>query len=187
MPRIMSLSWGLLRMRQHLAPSAGGHMLIYRQLRDWHLAFLSPIKMANIYYCLAKKVPFFISTSNPSSQCVWKSQKKSHSTLHLHFEWTKVHLKCQKWFILAIFWKPEACSQAMLPDRSVLLSQKLVKNVQFENLGLFESFLNNVRLVFVSEKLCNSRWMSRMSDWSKRGQEELLQHCINAVKDSINS
>ena len=80
MPRIMSLSWGLLRMRQHLAPSAGGHMLIYRQLRDWHLAFLSPIKMANIYYCLAKKVPFFISTSNPSSQCL-KIQKKSYSTL----------------------------------------------------------------------------------------------------------
>ena len=29
---------------------------------------------------------------------------------------------------MANFWKPEACSQTVLPDRSVLIDQKLVEN-----------------------------------------------------------
>ena len=33
-------------------------------------------------------------------------------------------------FILASFWKPEACSQTVLPDRSVWIGQKLVKNAK---------------------------------------------------------
>ena len=33
----------------------------------------------------------------------------------------------------------------------------------------FSTFLVAVALVFVSAKLCNSRWMSRLSDWSKMG------------------
>ena len=46
----------------------------------------------------------------------------------LHFEGTNVNWKCRKWSILASFWKPEACGQTVLPDRSVLIGQKLVKN-----------------------------------------------------------
>ena len=42
-----------------------------------------------------------------------------HGELRLHFEWTKVNYKCQKWSILASFWKPEACGQTVLPDMSV--------------------------------------------------------------------
>ena len=30
------------------------------------------------------------------------------------------------------FWKPEACGQTVLPDRSVLLGQRLVKNAKIE-------------------------------------------------------
>ena len=36
--------------------------------------------------------------------------------------------KCQKWSILASISKPEACGQIVLPDRSVLIGQKLVEN-----------------------------------------------------------
>ena len=34
---------------------------------------------------------------------------------------------------LASFWKPEACGQTVLPDRSVLIGQKLVENAKIEN------------------------------------------------------
>ena len=33
---------------------------------------------------------------------------------------------------LASFWKPEACGQAVLPDRSVLIGQKLVENAKIK-------------------------------------------------------
>ena len=33
---------------------------------------------------------------------------------------------------LASFWKPEACGQTVLPDRSVLIVQKLVKNAKIQ-------------------------------------------------------
>ena len=33
-------------------------------------------------------------------------------------------------FILASFWKPEACGQTVLPDRSVLIGQKLVEKAK---------------------------------------------------------
>ena len=44
----------------------------------------------------------------------------------------KLIKKCQKWFILASFWKPEACGQTVLPDRSVLIGQKLVENAKIQ-------------------------------------------------------
>ena len=63
-------------------------------------------------------------------------RKRSHSTLRakratftLH---TKVNQNCQKWSILASFWKPEACSQTVLPDRSLLIRQKLVENAKIK-------------------------------------------------------
>ena len=31
---------------------------------------------------------------------------------------------------LASFWKPEACGQTVLPDRSILIGQKLVENAK---------------------------------------------------------
>ena len=34
---------------------------------------------------------------------------------------------------LASFWKPEACGQTVLPDRSVLIGQKLVENAKMQN------------------------------------------------------
>ena len=34
----------------------------------------------------------------------------------------------KKGLIFAIFWKPEVCGQTVLPDRSLLIGQKLVEN-----------------------------------------------------------
>ena len=33
---------------------------------------------------------------------------------------------------MASFWKPEACGQTVLPDRSVLIGQKLVENAKIK-------------------------------------------------------
>ena len=38
----------------------------------------------------------------------------------------------QKWSILASFWKPEACGQTALPDRSILKGQTLMENAKIE-------------------------------------------------------
>ena len=36
---------------------------------------------------------------------------------------------------LASFWKREACGQTVLPDRSILVGQKLVENAKIEKLN----------------------------------------------------
>ena len=43
-------------------------------------------------------------------------------------------IKNAKWSILARFWKPEACGQTALPDRSLSIRQKLVENAKIEKL-----------------------------------------------------
>ena len=69
---------------------------------------------------------------------VWKSQKKSHSTLRAKratltfLSGQKLLKNAQKWSILASFWKPEACGQIVLPDRSVLKGQKSVENAKIQ-------------------------------------------------------
>ena len=35
---------------------------------------------------------------------------------------------------LASFWKSETCGQTVLPDRSILIGQKLVENAKIEKL-----------------------------------------------------
>ena len=46
--------------------------------------------------------------------------------------------------IWRVFWKPEACGQTELPDRSVLIGQKLVENAKIQ-MRYFEWFSNNVQ------------------------------------------
>ena len=36
---------------------------------------------------------------------------------------------------MATFWKPEACGQTVLPDRSVLIGQKLVENAKIKKIN----------------------------------------------------
>ena len=51
--------------------------------------------------------------------------------------------------ILASFWKSEACGQTALPDRSLLIEQKLVENAKITEKKIkmrhFEIFSNNVK------------------------------------------
>ena len=61
-------------------------------------------------------------------------QHCERSELPLHFEWTKVHKKCQKCSILTSFWKHEACGQIVLPDRLLLIGQKLVENAKIQKM-----------------------------------------------------
>ena len=64
-------------------------------------------------------------------------RKKSYSTLWVKqatftFWVDKSSLKCQKSSVLASFWKPEACSQTLLPDKSSLVGQKMVGNARIK-------------------------------------------------------
>ena len=54
----------------------------------------------------------------------------------------KLIKNAKKWCILASFWKPEACGQTVLPDRSVLIRHKLVGNgkVQKFKCDIFSNF-----------------------------------------------
>ena len=67
----------------------------------------------------------------------------------------KLILKCQKLSIWASFWKPEGCGQTVLPDRSVLIGQKLVENAKIKKikcdiLGDFQTLcLNESKSQFV--------------------------------------
>ena len=72
---------------------------------------------------------------------VWKSPKKSHSILRakratLGFWMDKSSLKMPKMVHLATFWKPEACGPTVLPDRSILISQKLSEYAKIEDFYL---------------------------------------------------
>ena len=98
-------------------------------------------------------------------------QHCERSELRLHFEWTKVNLKCQKLSILASFWKPEACGQTVLSDRSVLKGQKLVKNAKIQKfkwdiLGDFQTMcklpLDGVQLYSYLENSINQMIIKTM-------------------------
>ena len=105
---------------------------------------------------------------------VFENHRKSliqhceRSKLRLHFEWTFVHSKCQKWSILASFWKPEACSQTLLPDRSVLMGQKLVENAKTKNSKW--DILSNFQTTCII-KLPWADWISINLSWKLRLQE----------------
>ena len=79
---------------------------------------------------------------------VWKSQEKSHSILR---EKRAMFTFCEdksllKMATFASFWKPVACGQTVLPDRSILIGQKLVENAKIKKfkcdiLSDFQTFL----------------------------------------------
>ena len=66
-----------------------------------------------------------------------KTTEKSNSTMRAKRAkftvWeNKSWLKMPKMGNLAIFWKPKACGQTVLPDRLLLKGQKLVENAKIE-------------------------------------------------------
>ena len=84
-----------------------------------------------------------------ATQGVWKSHKKSHSTLWAKRAMLTIWLKMLKVVNLASFWKPEACGETVLPDRSNSIRQKLVENAKIQ-MRHFESFLNIVYFKYAS-------------------------------------
>ena len=78
------------------------------------------------------------TTKSRTPSMVFEIHRKSliqhceRSEQRLHYEWTKVTKRMKKWSILESFWKPEACSQTVLPDRSVLIGQILVENAKIQ-------------------------------------------------------
>ena len=110
---------------------------------------------------------------------VWKSQKKSNSTLkvklHLHFEWTKVNLKRHKWSNLASFWKPEACGQIVLPDSSILIEPKIG--------GKSQNWINNVAKSNVRNHIfCKDNWILKSKlNWFKRSSKCLFSQSITLL------
>ena len=84
----------------------------------------------------------------------------------LHFELTKVNKKCQIWSILAIFWK----SEAVLPDKSVLIGQKLVDYYKVQKVNeifwvCFKQCESHATyLTYNTSKLCKGKWIEKK--WS---------------------
>ena len=100
---------------------------------------LTPIKCRSASVCSRKLMMILLQTCSCCSRkhSVWKSQKKSHSTLRAKratftFWLDKSSLKGQKWSILVNFWKSESFGQTVLPDRSILIGQKMVENAKIE-------------------------------------------------------
>ena len=63
------------------------------------------------------------------SQRKSRIQHRERSELHLHFEMTKLHQKCQKW---RFYGKPKPSGQKVVPDKSILIGQKLVENAKVQ-------------------------------------------------------
>ena len=68
-------------------------------------------------------------------------------------------LKMLKMVYLVSFWKPEGCGQTVLPDRSLLIGQKIVKNAKTEKFkyDILRNFLTLCTIllvwIFVPKKL----------------------------------
>ena len=52
----------------------------------------------------------------------------------------KIIKNAKKWSILATFWKLDAFGQTVLPDRSVLIGQKLVEMPKFKKWDILNNF-----------------------------------------------
>ena len=91
------------------------------------IALIQPSKLPCIYFLpdemkAWKLRIYFLALKSKHS--VWKSQKKSYSTLYCVQSEVCLHFKWKKLSILSSFWKPEACGQKVLPDMSILIGQK---------------------------------------------------------------
>ena len=75
----------------------------------------------------------FLTTSSTSLTVFQNQRKNLIQHLRLHFEWTKVHQKCQNWSFWRVFEKPETCCQTLLPDRSISIRQKRLENAKMKN------------------------------------------------------
>ena len=113
--------------------------------------------------------------SLPHCITVFENHRKSliqhceRSELRLHFEWTKVNQKCQKCSILASFWKSEACGQTVLPDRSLLIGQKLAENTKIDKFKMRHFGLFSNTVLYISRN-----WLSQLTFGTTNNPGQLL-------------
>ena len=83
-------------------------------------------------------------TSNKNVHSVWKSHKKSHSTLRAKRATFPFRIKNAKMFHFGEFFKLDVFGQTVLPDRLIQIGQKLVKStknlkIQMRHFGWFSN------------------------------------------------
>ena len=81
------------------------------------------------------KIAKFLFKTSWHNRTVFENHRKSHSTLRamwatFTFLMAKSSFKRPNWSTLVIYWKPEASSQTVLPDRTLLM--EYVKMRHFE-------------------------------------------------------
>ena len=79
--------------------------------------------------------------------------------------------------ICASFWKPEACGQTVLPDRSISIGQKLVKKTKIQ-MRHFEWFLNDLGFSSFTDFLAVSKMLSKCNLVLRVGPKQLVKHQI---------
>ena len=81
-----------------------------------------------------------INLTLPNSWCLKINEKVSFNIASEASYIYKNWLKMPKMLNLASFWKPKACGQTELPDRSVLIGQKLVENAKIGKCAIMGDF-----------------------------------------------
>ena len=61
---------------------------------------------------------------------------------------------------MASFWEPKACDQTVLPDRSVLIGQKLAENAKIQSFK-FDT-LSNFQTMWIREYLFQESYLSTL-------------------------
>ena len=77
-----------------------------------------------------------------SSRCLIITEKVSFNIASYVYilSGQKLIKNAKKWSSLASFCNPKACGQTVLPDRSVLIGQKLVENAKIKKCDILSNF-----------------------------------------------
>ena len=77
---------------------------------------------------------------------------------------------------MASFWKPEACGQTVLPDRSVLIGQKLVENAKIKKCDILSNFQTLCAWGKIDNEFlfCNEEILIRSANSSQRWKMQKL-------------
>ena len=108
--------------------SAMNFLLFLPKSNCWNLVFLSSVHFLDF----ADFYSFFLK----SIFTVFENHR--NNLINIASEVDKSLSKMQKLAILASFWKSLACGQTVLPDRQLLLEQKLVEYVKIQK---FECYI----------------------------------------------
>ena len=83
--------------------------------------------------------------------------------------------------ILATFWKPQACGQTVLPDRSILIRQKLMENDKIEKFKW--DILGNFQTLCLGQK---SVALQAMQWWAWKPKAVIFKGCHKAKQFTLS-